>query len=86
MRGQQDIGGHDALDAYAQWRTRDHAQVIGFTNTLVRTFSNRFPPLALARNLGLLALDTLPPVKHQLARAAMGLGGKLPRLARGLPL
>jgi 2-octaprenyl-6-methoxyphenol hydroxylase len=86
VKSQHDIGGLEVLDTYAQWRARDHRQVIGFTNTLVRTFSNRFPPLTLARNLGLLALDALPPVKHQLARHAMGLGGKLPRLARGLPL
>jgi len=83
---QHDIGSLEILDTYAQWRGRDHRQVIGFTNTLVRTFSNRFPPLALARNLGLLATDVLPPIKHALTRHAMGLGGKLPRLARGLPL
>jgi 2-octaprenyl-6-methoxyphenol hydroxylase len=81
-----DLGSLAVLERYAQWRARDHRQVIGFTNTLVQTFSNRFPPLALARNLGLLALDVLPPLKHRLARHAMGLAGKLPRLGRGLPL
>ncbi|MCK4586609.1 MAG: 2-octaprenyl-6-methoxyphenyl hydroxylase, partial [Gammaproteobacteria bacterium] len=35
-----DIGALDVLEQYAQWRTRDHRQVIGFTNTLVSTFSN----------------------------------------------
>ncbi len=81
-----DIGALDVLEQYAQWRTRDHRQVIGFTNTLVSTFSNHFPPLALARNLGLLATDIIPPLKHTLAKHSMGLSGKLPRLARGLPL
>ena len=82
----EDIGQQSVLQGYALWRERDHSQVIGFTNTLVNTFSNRFPPLALARNLGLLATDIIPAVKHTLARHAMGLSGKLPRLARGLPL
>ncbi len=81
-----DIGALSVLEAYAQWRERDHRQVIGFTNTLVHTFSNRFPPLVLARNLGLLATDIVPPLKHLLARHSMGIAGKLPRLARGLPL
>lgn len=81
-----DLGALPALEAYAAWRERDHRQVIGFTNTLVQTFSNRFPPLALARNLGLIATDVVPPLKHLLARHSMGIAGKLPRLARGLPL
>lgn len=86
MREGQDIGKLAVLNQYAQWRSRDHQQVIGFTDTLVNTFSNRFPPLAFARNLGLLATDIIPPLKHTLARHSMGISGKLPRLARGLPL
>ena len=81
-----DIGKLSVLQAYADWRQRDHRQVIGFTNTLVQTFSNQLPPLALARNLGLIAADIIPPLKHTLARHSMGLAGKLPRLSRGLPL
>ncbi|NOX91059.1 MAG: 2-octaprenyl-6-methoxyphenyl hydroxylase [Gammaproteobacteria bacterium] len=81
-----DIGALSVLEAYTQWRKWDHRQVIGFTNTLVHTFSNRFPPFVLARNLGLIATDIVPPLKHRLARYSMGIVGKLPRLARGLPL
>lgn len=83
---QEDIGDLKILEDYAQWRRQDHRQVIAFTNTLVGTFSNHFPPLALARNLGLIAMDIMPPLKHSLARHAMGIAGKLPRLARGLSL
>lgn len=85
-RANQDIGALQVLEPYAQWRARDQHQVIGFTHFLVESFSTRFLPLAVARNLSLLATDILPPVKHTLARHAMGLAGKLPRLARGLPL
>jgi len=81
-----DIGALSVLEAYTQWRKQDHRQVIAFTNTLVHTFSNGFLPLVLTRNLGLVAADIVPPLKHLLARHSMGIAGKLPRLARGLPL
>ncbi|MCG6971236.1 MAG: 2-octaprenyl-6-methoxyphenyl hydroxylase [Gammaproteobacteria bacterium] len=86
QQAQADIGDLGVLQQYAQWRKTDHKQIIGFTDSLVRLFSNRFAPLHSARTAGLLALDTLPPVKHVLAKHTMGLAGKLPRLARGLSL
>jgi len=82
----QDPGELQLLREYAKWRRRDQLETALFTDGLVRTFSSAFPPLALARNIGLTLVDILPPVKHALARHAMGLGGKLPRLARGLRL
>jgi 2-octaprenyl-6-methoxyphenol hydroxylase len=85
-QAQSDIGDLSVLQQYAQWRKADHRQIIGFTDTLVKLFSNRVAPLQSARTAGLLALDTLPPVKHVLAKHTMGLAGKLPRLARGLSL
>ncbi|MBL1276695.1 MAG: 2-octaprenyl-6-methoxyphenyl hydroxylase [Ectothiorhodospiraceae bacterium] len=81
-----DIGNLSVLQTYADWRQRDHRLVIGFTNTLVKTFSNRLLPLAVARNIGLIATDIIPSLKHGLARHSMGIAGKLPRLSRGLPL
>lgn len=81
-----DIGSIDALSAYQAWRKQDQRRIISFTDQLVRVFSNQFAPLAFARNLGLIATDICPPLKHQLAKHSMGLAGKLPRLARGLPL
>ena len=85
-RQQQDPGSLDVLQSYAQWRKRDQQTMTGFTDTLVRVFSNRFAPLALARNAGLLATDLIAPLKHTLARHTMGIAGKLPRLSRGLRL
>ncbi|UCE88102.1 MAG: 2-octaprenyl-6-methoxyphenyl hydroxylase [Pseudomonadota bacterium] len=86
VRAGQDPGSLQVLKQYANWRRRDHLQVSAFTDGLVRVFSNDSLPLAVARNLGLLALDIVPPLKGLLARHAMGFVGKLPRLARGLPL
>ncbi|MDT8405577.1 2-octaprenyl-6-methoxyphenyl hydroxylase [Sulfuriflexus sp.] len=82
----QDIGRLEVLKNYARWRRHDHLRVIGFTDSMVRVFSNNLTPLALARNIGLLAADLCPPLKHLITRQAMGLTGKLPRLGRGLKL
>jgi 2-octaprenyl-6-methoxyphenol hydroxylase len=82
----RDLGDLEILKRYADWRVRDNKVISTFTNSLIRTFSNDFPPLAVARNLGLLAVDLIPPLKRRLLRATSGLAGKLPRLARGLPL
>jgi 2-octaprenyl-6-methoxyphenol hydroxylase len=82
----RDPGLLDTLDQYQQWRSRDQRGVVEVTNLLVRSFSNDHLPMKLARNLGLLGLETLPPARHAIARAAMGLHGRLPRLSRGLSL
>ena len=82
----EDIGADAVLQRYADWRQQDHRRVIAFTDGLTRLFTNPLPPIALARNLGLLALDLCPPAKRLFARLTMGRAGKLPRLARGLPL
>jgi 2-octaprenyl-6-methoxyphenol hydroxylase len=72
-----DIGDGDWLAGYAEARRRDLGRVIRFTDSLVRIFSTDFPPLALARNLALVALDRLPGAKRLLARHAMGYGVRL---------
>ncbi len=82
----RDIGSIDVLTDYADWRRHDQRRAIAFTDSLVRIFTNPLTPFALGRNLGLVAVDLLPPLKHLLARQTMGLVGKLPRLARGLRL
>lgn len=75
----EDIGDAAFLNRYAASRKRDLDRVIFFTDSLIRIFSTEFPPLALARNLGLLALDFWPGAKRMLARHAMGLGERMPR-------
>lgn len=82
----EDVGALAVLDRYAEGRRDDHRRVIAFTDGLVRLFSNSVPPLALGRDLGMLAIDLLPPLRRMLARQSMGLTGRLPRLARGLSL
>lgn len=81
-----DIGSTTTLSRYHQWRRDDQRRVIAFTDSLVRLFTNELPPVTLARNLGLAALECLPPLKRLLTRQFMGLAGRQPRLARGLGL
>ena len=81
-----DIGAAETLAAYDRWRRRDQQLVSLATDGLVRLFTNPLGPLRVARNLGMLALDALPFAKQVLTRAAMGTGGRLPRLGRGVSL
>ena len=84
--GADRIGGDDVLRRYADWRGGDHRKVVWFTHGLVRLFGSRRPALRAARNLGMLAFDLVPGVRGSFARHTMGLAGRLPRLARGVPL
>ena len=82
----RDLGEAAVLQQYADWRTRDNRRVAVFTDGLIRIFANDFPPLAFARNFGLLAVDLFPSAKRAFIRRTSGLNGRMPRLARGLPL
>jgi len=82
----EDPGSGETLARYEEWRHRDQQQVARITDSLVRIFSNRWTPLRLGRNLGLLGVELCPPVRHRIARLAMGIEGRLPRLSRGVPL
>jgi 2-octaprenyl-6-methoxyphenol hydroxylase len=71
---QQDIGSREVLSAYSQARIKDHSRVIGFTDSVVKIFSNDWLALAAARNVGLALLDHIPAAKAILAKQAMGFG------------
>ncbi|MCK9285526.1 MAG: FAD-dependent monooxygenase [Rhodocyclaceae bacterium] len=62
-----DPGADDTLSRYAASRSLDRNATIGFTDTLVRLFSNDHPLLGHARGAGLLALDLLPPLRRFVA-------------------
>jgi 2-octaprenyl-6-methoxyphenol hydroxylase len=81
-----DIGDDALLQRYQQWRRLDAMLLAAVTDGLNRLFSNQIGPLRLIRDLGLAAVDRLPPLKRFLMRDAMGVTGDLPRLLRGLPL
>ncbi len=70
-----DPGNAALLARYAARRRVDRASTIGFTDGLVRLFSNDLSPLRHLRGAGLLALDLFPPARSFLARRMM-FGGR----------
>jgi 2-octaprenyl-6-methoxyphenol hydroxylase len=86
QRADEDIGSLKVLEKYVTWRKRDNQVTQGFTNGLIRVFSNDFPPVVLVRDLGLIAADLFPGAKRRFIELTSGLAGRLPRLARGLSL
>jgi len=79
-----DIG--KLLAKFAAWRAEDRQGVTRFTDGLVKLFGNDTPGVGLVRNFGLLLFDLSPAAKRALSRVSWGFAGRMPRLARGLPL
>ena len=62
------LGSAAMLRAYARGRRVDVLGGVGFTDFLVRVFSNDITPVRHARGFGLLALELCPPLKNFVAR------------------
>lgn len=80
------LGEESMLARYDEWRRTDRRSVIAFTDGLIRLFNNPLGSIRAARDLGLLLFDVLPPAKSALSALSLGVTGRLPRLARGMPL
>lgn len=78
-----DLGGAALLNRYERWRRFDSLTLTAVTDGLNRLFANELPPLKLARDLGLAAVDRAPRLKRFFMRHAMGVTGDLPRLVKG---
>jgi 2-octaprenyl-6-methoxyphenol hydroxylase len=85
-RAGEDIASTAHLEKYAAGRIEDHRNVTRLSDGLARIFYNDIAPLVVARNLAMVAVDLVPPLKRRLVRQAMGLSGHQPRLVRGLAL
>jgi len=79
LQDSSDPGAFPVLSAYQQQRAKDYQSIINLTDLLVRGFSNRYLPMVLPRNLALLGLQHLAPVKSEFARLTMGMkaGGQI---------
>lgn len=89
QRGRQstfDPGAAAVLEQYRQWRADDRANIVRFTDGLVRLFTQPFGPVKLLRDAGLLAFDLMPAAKGALAQLSLGAAGRVPKLARGVAL
>ena len=69
----QDAGAYQLTRQYQILRSADMAQVVGFTDSLVRLFSNDSKLLALGRSVGLSVLNQCPALKQPFAALTMGL-------------
>jgi 2-octaprenylphenol hydroxylase len=78
----RDIGGTWTLRRYERARRGENALMLTAMDGFKRLFSNRILPVAVARSLGLAAVDRITPLKHVFMRHALGLSGGLPPLAR----
>jgi len=76
----------ELLARFSGWRAEDRRGVTRFTDGLVKLFGNDTPGVGLVRNFGLLLFDLSPAAKRALSRVSWGFAGRMPRLARGLPL
>jgi len=81
-----DPGFTELLARFSAWRAEDRKGVTRFTDGLVKLFGSDLPGLGLVRNFGLLLFDLSPTAKRALSRVSWGFAGRMPRLARGLPL
>lgn len=82
-RAGRDIGLLANLRSYERWRKSEAARMLAAMEGLKRLFSGANPLKKLVRGVGLCAFDALEPLKQGVIRAAMGLDGELPALAKG---
>jgi 2-octaprenyl-6-methoxyphenol hydroxylase len=78
----RDIGDLTVLRQYDRWRQIENLTILGFTDLLVRLFSNRILPLVVLRRLGLWALQNIRPIRLVALRLMTGLMGRIPALAK----
>jgi 2-octaprenyl-3-methyl-6-methoxy-1,4-benzoquinol hydroxylase len=80
--------GHEIADIkvlkrYETMRRTENLKMMTAMDVFYQVFSNQIAPLKFLRNLGLGLAQRVFPLKHKVMRAAMGLEGHLPKLARG---
>ncbi len=78
-----DIGALTVLQNYQRWRRFDSASLALGTDLLNGLFSNDFPPLRLARDLGMSAVGKIAPLRKFFMRQAGADLGTLPSLMAG---
>ncbi|MGR9115034.1 MAG: FAD-dependent oxidoreductase [Gammaproteobacteria bacterium] len=74
------------LKRYEQFRRHENLQMMTVMDMFYRIFSNKVFPIKFFRNLSLGLAERITPAKNKVMRYAMGIEGKLPKLARGEPL
>ncbi|MCX7094362.1 MAG: UbiH/UbiF/VisC/COQ6 family ubiquinone biosynthesis hydroxylase [Methylobacter sp.] len=81
-----DVGDMTVLRRYEKMRRNENLKMMTVMDVFYRVFSNPVLPVKFLRNLGLGLAERIAPAKNKVMRAAMGLDGNLPKLARGEPI
>ncbi|HAX7965802.1 TPA: 2-octaprenyl-6-methoxyphenyl hydroxylase, partial [Escherichia coli] len=68
----EDMGDYGVLCRYQQRRQRDREATIGVTDSLVHLFANRWTPLVVGRNIGLMTMELFTPARDVLAQRTLG--------------
>ncbi|PKB88334.1 2-octaprenyl-6-methoxyphenyl hydroxylase [Ewingella americana] len=67
-----DIGSYRVLSGYQQRRQPDQQATVGVTDGLIHLFANRYVPLMVGRNLGLMAMEGISPLRDAFTRRTLG--------------
>jgi 2-octaprenyl-6-methoxyphenol hydroxylase len=78
----EDHGGAATLDRYETWRRFDITATVAALEGMNKLFASDNPALRSIRQLGLRAMDHLPPIKAMIMSEAAGRNGNLPSLMR----
>ena len=73
LKKAEDPGEYTYIQRYKKCRQVDKNDTVFATEALVRVFSNQYTPFVIARNIGLLGLNSFSWPKHQFANFAMGM-------------
>ena len=82
MVGGRSITSLETLKRYEQQRRQHNFVMMQSMDLFYRVFSNDILPLKIIRNIGLGLAGKVTPAKNKVMAFAMGLEGKLPKLAR----
>jgi len=85
-RADKDIADITVLKRYERLRRNENLKMMTVMDVFYRVFSNQNTPLKILRNLGLGLAERITPLKNKVMRGAMGLEGRLPKLAKGEPI
>ena len=79
----KNIADVNVLKRYERLRRNENLKMMTVMDLFYRTFSNQILPVKFLRNLGLGLAERITPLKNKVMRGAMGLEGRLPKLAKG---
>ena len=79
----KDIADVTVLMRYEAMRRNENLKMMTVMDVFYKSFSNDILPIKFIRNLGLGLAQRITPVRHKVMKAAMGLEGRLPKLAKG---